>query len=381
MRLNSIKNNYVISKHLHIVSFDVPFPPDYGGVIDVFFKMKALKDAGVKVHLHCFQYGRRESAELAKFCESVHYYPRKTKPSLLFNPLPYITVSRSSEALVDNLLKDEHPILFEGLHCCYSLDDPRLKQRKRFVRMHNIEHDYYKNLAGVERSLFRRMYFKREARKLEKFEKMLATADHVLSISRKDADDLSTRYGNVIHVPAFHGFSSVRSSPGKGDFALYHGNLEVGENNEAALFLVNEVFNGIDAKLVIAGKNPSSELQAAVANKANIEIRGNISTIDIHSLIQSAHINVLPTFQATGIKLKLLAALYNGRHCLVNTPMVLNTGLEGLCVVTDSAQVMKEEVRKLFSVPFDQGEVKRRTEILQQKFSDKENVKMLLRLL
>lgn len=350
-------------------------------MIDVFFKVKALKDAGVKVHLHCFQYGRKESAELARFCESVNYYPRRTKPSLLFNSLPYITVSRSSEELVSNLLKDDHPILFEGLHCCYSLDDPGLKSRKRFVRMHNIEHDYYRNLAGVERSFFRKMYFKREARKLEKFEKLIGRADHVLAISQKDNDELSQRYGNVFHLPAFHGFSSVRSSQGQGDFALYHGNLEVGENNEAALFLVNKVFNDLDQKLIIAGKNPSTELQAAASGKANVEIKANISTVDIHSLIQAAHINVLPTFQATGIKLKLLAALYNGRHCLVNVPMVVDTGLEKLCTVADSAQDMKEEVRRLFTVSFDQHEIRRRTSVLSEKFSDKENVRKLIALL
>jgi len=38
-------------KHLHIVSFDVPAPPSYGGVIDVYYKARALADLGVKVHL------------------------------------------------------------------------------------------------------------------------------------------------------------------------------------------------------------------------------------------------------------------------------------------------------------------------------------------
>lgn len=347
----------------------------------MFFKVKALKDAGVKVHLHCFQYGRKESAELKKLCDSVDYYPRHTKPSLLFNALPYITVSRSSGELVKNLLKDDHPVLFEGLHCCYSLDDPRLKERKRFVRMHNIEHDYYRNLAGVERSLLRRMYFRREAKKLERFESVLTLADQVLAISQKDTNELSQRYNNVIHLPAFHGFSSVRSAQGKGDFALYHGNLEVGENNEAALFLVKEVFSSLDERLIIAGKNPSAELQSAASGRTNIEIRANISTADIHSLIQTAHINVLPTFQATGIKLKLLAALYNGRHCLVNTPMILNTGLEELCCVADSAQEMKKELKRLFSISFDEDAINARARVLHEKFSDKENVKVLTGLL
>ena len=37
-------------KKLHIVSFDVPFPPNYGGVIDVFYKLIELKKLGVEIH-------------------------------------------------------------------------------------------------------------------------------------------------------------------------------------------------------------------------------------------------------------------------------------------------------------------------------------------
>ena len=55
------------SKQLHIISFDVPFPADYGGVIDVFFKIKALHKADVKIILHCFEYGRLPQVELRKF--------------------------------------------------------------------------------------------------------------------------------------------------------------------------------------------------------------------------------------------------------------------------------------------------------------------------
>lgn len=368
-------------KHIHIVSFDVPFPPSYGGVIDVFFKAKALSDAGVKVHLHCFQYGRREAEELKRFCESVNYYPRKTKPKFLFNSLPYIVVSRQSDELIADLAKDNYPILFEGLHCCYYLADKRLKGRKLFVRTHNIEHDYYLSLAKVEPSFLRRLYFKSEARKLKKFEQRVREATNVLAISPKDAEELSQRYDNVVLLPAFHGYEKVRITEGKGAFALYHGNLEVGENKEAALYLVNNVFNDLDVPLIIAGKNPSRELTEAAAKHSNITIKSNIPTHEIHALIRDAQVNVLPTFQATGIKLKLLAALYNGRHCLVNTPMIQDTGLEQLCVVADEAVAMKEKLKQLMNKPFTKADIEKREQVLKKNFSDKENVKKLIALL
>ena len=71
-------------KHLHIVSFDIPYPANYGGVIDVFFRIKELHKRGVKIHLHCFEYGREHSDYLESFCYSVNYYKRETKITKLF---------------------------------------------------------------------------------------------------------------------------------------------------------------------------------------------------------------------------------------------------------------------------------------------------------
>ena len=67
-----------LSYNLNIVSFDVPFPANYGGVIDVYYKLLWLHKAGVKIHLHCFTYGRKPSKELEALCEKVYYYERKT---------------------------------------------------------------------------------------------------------------------------------------------------------------------------------------------------------------------------------------------------------------------------------------------------------------
>ena len=43
-------------KAVNIVSFNIPYPPNYGGVIDVFYKIKALSKEGYEVYLHTFIY-------------------------------------------------------------------------------------------------------------------------------------------------------------------------------------------------------------------------------------------------------------------------------------------------------------------------------------
>lgn len=358
-------------KHLHVISFDVPYPANYGGVIDVFYKVKALSDLGVKIHLHCFEYGRSASEKLEEICEEVHYYHRKTRRSYLFRRKPFIAVTRASDRLMQRLLQDTHPILFEGLHTCYHLDDERLVDRFKAVRTHNIEHDYYANLASVEKDLFKKYYFLSEVGKLERFERTLCNAQLVAAISKADSEYLDTKYPNVQHISAFHPNNEVYIKQGKGSFCLYHGNLEVGENNQAALYLVNKVFAGLDIPLIIAGNKPSAELKELVSKHSNIELKSGLSTEEIHQLITDAQINVLPTFQATGIKLKLLAALYTGRHCIVNVPMVENTGLEPLCVVEDSDKRFRQAVKKYFVREFAQEQIAQREEVLNARFCNK----------
>lgn len=359
----------------------MPYPANYGGVIDIYYKIKALHSEGIKIHLHCFEYGRAEALVLESICEKVYYYKRKMSKQYLFNTLPFVVVTRSSEKLMETLLRDKYPILFEGLHCCFHLNDERIKERIKIVRTHNIEHEYYINLEKVEKSIFRKIYFGMEAQKLKRFEKILNKANYIAAISSADAKELSERYKNVHHITAFHPNEIVNIKGGKGNFCLYHGNLEVGENNEAAMYLVKEVFSKIKTPLIIAGHKPSAELIAAVSNHKHIELRGNINTLEIDELIKNAQINVLPTFQATGIKLKLLAALFNGRHCMVNSPMVANTGLEELCSLKNTPAEMANEIVRLFDLPFDMNEKQRREKVLSENFSNSTNVKKLMRLL
>jgi len=146
-------------KDLHIISFNIPFPANYGGVIDVFYKIVALNKIGINIHLHCFKYGRKQSDELKKYCKNVYYYNRNMSVSRFFTTTPFIVESRTSHNLISRLLKDNYPILVEGLHCSKLLKHAELKNRKKYIRMHNIESDYYKLLAKNENNLLKKIFF------------------------------------------------------------------------------------------------------------------------------------------------------------------------------------------------------------------------------
>ncbi len=157
------------NKALHIVSFDVPYPPDYGGAIDVFYKIKALHSLGCKIYLHCYEYGRGEAEALQQYCEQAWYYQRDTGIKGLSLTKPYIVSSRCAEALLLRLQSIDAPILFEGVHTTYFLRHPSLKERFKAIRVHNVEHEYYHMLAQKAKNAFEKIFFSVESLLLKKY--------------------------------------------------------------------------------------------------------------------------------------------------------------------------------------------------------------------
>lgn len=365
-------------KNLHIVCFDIPLPANYGGVIDVFYKIKALSEIGWKIHLHCFSYVRDENILLEKYCEKVFYYKRNFSLLKLFSSLPYIVASRDSSLLLTNLLKDGAPILFEGLHTTFHLQNKKISSRCCMVRTHNIEHVYYRALASCERNIFKRMYFISESSKLEKYESILNKAKLIAAIADHERNYFQNKFGDkTFELPPFHAFTEITSLTGTGKFALYHGNLSVAENLRAVFFLIDEVFSKTTFKLIIAGNNPSAALRKKVNNFPNIILDENPSDDRMIMLQHEAQIHVLPTFQSTGIKLKLLNALFTGRHVLVNDAMLEGTSLEKICHVANSPDEWKEKIKQLMETPFTDEIILQRKQFLFPYYSNTENAKLL----
>jgi hypothetical protein len=371
-----------MEKHLHIVAFNVPLPANYGGVIDVFYRLKALAEHGVRIHLHCFDYGRGPAAELERWCEEVHYYRRDMSPLRMLDRRPFIVASRHSEELVQRLMADCYPILLEGLHCCLLLEDERLlRDRLVMVRAHNIEADYYGELAAAERRLGKRLYLKLEARKLRRYEPVLRKADAVLAISAADRQGLEAMgCGKVLLSSGMHPFGEVTSRPGRGDYALYHGNLAVAENYHAVEYLLDKVFEGTGHRLVVAGNEPPAWLRERVERMENVELVASPDDATMQRLVAEAQVCVMVTGQATGLKLKLLNSLYAGRFCLVNSAMVAGTGLEGLCTVADTPETMRAALERLMQENFGEAQLQVRREGLRA-YGPQEGIKPILGLL
>jgi hypothetical protein len=368
------------AQYLHIVSFNIPYPANYGGVIDIYYKIKALSEAGVRVILHCFQYGRQHSKELEDLCFKVYYYHRKRGMKYCFHSDPYIVVTRNANTMPKNLLGDSFPILFEGLHTTGILLQCMEARKLILVRPHNIEHTYYRGLARSTRNPYHKLFFRSEAAKLKQYEEILGKADHILSLARHEAKYFMEKYGNTTYIPAFHRFEDVSSSPGSGNFILYHGNLGVAENSEIFLSLAKEHLSRIPYQVLVAGKNPSARFRRLISRFPNISLHADPSDQELDALIAQAHINLLVTRQASGIKLKLLHALFAGRHCLVSPEMVEGSGLEQLCSVATSDRELELQIHELMLQSFDESQIRKRKKALQE-YSNRAGAEKILRIL
>jgi hypothetical protein len=364
----------------NIVTLNIPFPPDYGGMIDTYYRIKALHDIGVRIHLHCFKYGRHHSKELESLCETTNYYPRKLGLFRQLSSMPYIVSSRKSDILLKNLIRNDFPILFDGLHSTFYINHPALSNRKKLVRLHNIEHKYYQSLADSEPNLLRKGYFLIESAKLKRYEKVLVKADYILPISDTDQEYFDSKYHNSVFLAPFHPFRESKSLPGSGDYIIYHGDLSVNENSFIADSLISDVFSKIPYDCIIAGKDPPESIKFHASKFNNIKVISNPDNDHMKKLIVNAQINILPALAINGFKIKLLMALYAGRYLLVNSVVGENSSIKNLCHTANSDEEMVNKVHQLMGEPFTTEMIHDRQRVLSETFDVGDNAKKLMEL-
>ncbi len=357
---------------LHIIALNIPFPANYGGVIDIYYKLEELYRQGVKIILHCFEYDRERAEELNAICHQVYYYPRKTGFLANISCYPYNVIGRKHPELINRLLQDDYPILFEGLHSCYYLSDKRLANRFKVVRTCNIEHHYYRSIASAEHTLLKKGFYYLEAIRFALYQSVLKHSDLILPVSLSDEAYLKNAFPEKesIFIPCFHANKTITSRLGLGDFIFYHANLMVQENETAVLYMIEHIFAHLPYKCVIAGIAPRKRLLDCAKKYDNVTVIANPSDEEMSELTHSAQIHLLYTFQGTGLKLKLLNSLFAGRHVVVNPTMLNGSGLDSICHISHAPEEAIELCKRLMETPFTEEDREHRAKVLTPNFNN-----------
>jgi hypothetical protein len=89
-------------------------------------------------------------------------------------------------------------------------------------------------------------------------------------------------------------------------------------------------------------------------------------------------VNVLPSFNSTGVKLKILNALYNGKYCLVNKAAADGAGFESLCSIANTADEFKQSVSLLYNQPYNEENAQERQQVLDVIYNNEKNALRLI---
>ncbi|MFN3917127.1 MAG: hypothetical protein ACK4K0_05235 [Flavobacteriales bacterium] len=364
-------------KKLHIVALDNPHPADYGGAIDMYYRIKTLAEAGIKITLHIFYKNRKPADEWAGICEEVYSYKRKTGFSGISAKTPYIVYSRRSKKLLNNLLKDNSPILFEGIHTCFHLSNKALKKRKKLVRLHNVEHAYYYDLYKNSGNLLKRLYYRLESDLLCQFERYLKHADVLFPISHKETKHFKALYSQVVYLSPFSEEKQKPRNIELENYCIYHGNLSVSENEKAVFFLINEVFSNLKIKLIIAGKKPGSKIQSLCNRHPYTSLVANPNKETLEELLSKAKIHVLYSNQDTGIKLKLIESLRYSGEVIISGEMNDGNMFSKVCHIANNTEEFKSKILAL-SGSNDTSKQNDKTAFLEQYFSNQKNAQIII---
>lgn len=343
------------SKEIQIVAFDNPYPPNFGGVIDIFYKIEGLAKQGVKVYLHYFYSDRRDVGLLNDLCEEVYAYKRNMSLLNLLHWQPYRVRTRYNKTLFLNLKRIGVPILFEGLHSTSVLINNDLHV-PIYVRTHNVEHQYTFGLAKSERNFIKKVGHYIEGVKLKYYQNILKKVTKIITLSNHDYNYFSKQFNaQVSFIHVFHGNNEINSNKelktyGE-KYALYHGDLSSPSNILSALFLI-DVFKNIEYKLIIAGSKMPKQIGNAISNLSNCIYKKINSSAELDILIQNANVNVLYSNQQSGTKLKVFNALYKGRHVVVNTNIVDDKAILKLCLIANSKSEYIKVINKSFNLEY-----------------------------
>lgn len=336
------------NKVLHLVSFDNPYPANYGGAIDVFYKIKALKENGIQVILHCFTKGDLTAHdELLKVVRTVNFYKTSTPYLSLFSAVPYSVMCRTNTELLHNLKAVEAPILFESLKTTFLVANHDLDNEKVFLRLHNNEELYYKGLSKSISNIFKKVIFYAEGIKFNKFNNFYKKYNQVFTLSQLETNYIKKHTSTVSYIPVFHGNKEITPLSNKGEFCFYHGDLAIADNLKVVKFLI-KIFKSLPhIKLVIASSKAEKKVKEWIGKQENVNFEKLTSDEHLSQFFKKAHINIAWSFQPSGTKLKVINSLYKSRFSIINNNIVDDSRILDCCTLVNSMEELKEAIEEL----------------------------------
>lgn len=229
---------------------------------------------------------------------------------------------------------------------------------------HNVEAEIYRRHAVVERNPIKRIIWRDQADKMERYERdLLRNYTTVVSVADRDRQFFERAYGltNVAVIPTgvdldyftYGGIAELKDD--QGGTVVFTGAMDWMANIEGIEFFMDEVWATVvrarpRAQCVIVGRKPPAVLvERARKRRLNWVFTGFVD--DVRPFVRTAHVYVIPLRVGGGTRIKVYEAMAMG--CPVVSTRI---GVEGLPVQNghhfieaDSAESMAAAVLSLLS--------------------------------
>jgi glycosyltransferase involved in cell wall biosynthesis len=284
---------------------------------------------------------QRSSEYSSRHFEVMHFTPDRKSlkiiPQLLssiVNPMPMAVfryASRELKRQIDTLIPVEQ---YDSIVCDFLFSAPNVRDLEQSVLFqHNVETTIWQRHVEQSRSLFRRLFFQMQARKMEAYEKKICReAKHIIAVSDIDAARMKCMFGIESVTSVSTGvdidyFAPHDKSPSISDM-VFGGSMDWLPNVDAVEYFLFQVFPLIRNKLpgttfTIAGRSPDARVLKAAQGLDGVSITGKVD--DMRPYLWGSKISIVPIRIGGGTRLKIYECMAAG------VPVVSTTvGAEGL---------------------------------------------------
>jgi glycosyltransferase involved in cell wall biosynthesis len=272
-------------------------------------------------------------------------------------------VSPDFERLLSAILRenDFDIVQLEGLYLLpYLLSVRKFSKAKIVLRAHNIEHLIWERNSKIARPGAKKWYLQTLAARMKEFEIYhLNSCDALVPISEVDA----ARFVELgcklpIHTSQvgmnLNGDSGEATEIDSNPSICYIGSMDWLPNREGIEWFLDKVWPKVQSqfptlKFFIAGRNFPADFPDK--SYPNVEMVGEVE--NSRAFISSKNIMIVPLFSGSGIRVKILEAMAEGRTVISTT-----IGVEGIAAVNekeiliaDDADAFARQIKRCFKDP------------------------------
>jgi hypothetical protein len=373
-----------LNKYIHIVCPEIPDSSSAADMADTYFQLQFLHEAGYHIILHCFHDDTNtNTTHLENITSLIHLYERNQGHKGVSIRHPYCISSRSNPLLLENLLKQICPVLFQGTKCTFYLPELVENGYKIFVRINGIASEFYGTFTKCEKSLIKKAYSFNEARLIRKWEEKISENATIITTTITDQQRFQELYkdARTKYLVPFIPMPEIKTQPGTGMYCLYFGNMQDAENSKMVYWLSDNIFRKIAVPLIVADTCTEKLQEPPLHPESNICMVSNPSETALTELIQKAQIILLPRCHNSGFDKRLLKALGIGRHCICNDLMVKDTGLEKLFIIANDNEDIIDAISNYFCQAFTDKDIDERKELLSKKYFARASLNELVKVI